>query len=174
YIPLHSFQQANPTFKADFLTARDNRRFNLLGRLAARVREAQTEAELSTIAHQLAAQYPDTNKNRTVTALNYVRERYESNPLDAQLAIMLLLITALVLLIACANVANLTLARGTSRVREIAIRTAIGAGRGTLVRQLLTESLLLAILGGLAGLAVGFAGVKFLNSIGGPAGFCTR
>lgn len=171
YVPMHSFEQAIPTAKSDFLTARDNRRFNLLGLLSPGASEAQAAAELSTIAAQIAAQYPETNKDRTVTALSYLRARYQNDPPDAQLAIALVITTGLVLLIACANVANLVLARGTARVKEIAIRMAIGAGRGTLLRQLLTESLVLAIVGGLAGLVVGYACVRFLNSIPVPSDF---
>jgi predicted permease len=171
YIPMHSFQQVIPTAKADYLTARDNRRFTLLGRLAMAAREGQAEAELSTVARQLAAQYPDTNKDRTVTALSYIRTRYENDPEDAQFALGILFIGTLVLLIACANVASLSILRSTARAQEIAIRMAIGGSRSTLVQQLLTESLLLAILGGTAGLAVGFAGVQFLNSIEVPSDF---
>jgi macrolide transport system ATP-binding/permease protein len=171
YVPLHSFQQAIPNVGADYLTKRDGRGLNLLGRLAPGVSEAQAEAELSGLARQLSVQYPATNKDRTVTAMSYLRARWENDTADARLALALLEITALVLLIACANVANLVLARGAARVKEIAIRMAIGAGRTRLVRQLLTESLLLAILGGAAGLAVGYAGVRFLDSIPVPSDF---
>jgi predicted permease len=171
YVPMNSFAQVLPNSKSDFLTSRGNRGLTLLGSLKPGASAAQAQAELSTIAHRLAAQYPDTNRDRTVTALSYLRARFENDTVDATLSLMLLAITSLVLLIACANVANLMLARGTARVKEIAIRMAIGASRGRLVRQLLTESLLLAILGGVAGLGVGYAGIRFLASTPMPSDF---
>jgi predicted permease len=171
YVPMNSFPQILPNSKGDFLTSRGSRSLTLLGSLKSGVSAAQAQAELSTIARRLAAQYPDTNRDRSVTALGYLRARFENDTVDGTLSLMLLAITSLVLLIACANVANLMLARGTARVKEIAIRMAIGAGRGRLVRQLLTESALLAILGGVAGLGVGYAGIRFLSSAPMPSDF---
>jgi macrolide transport system ATP-binding/permease protein len=171
YIPMHGRQQAVPGAGADYLTSRKNRNAALLGRLAPGASIAEAQSELRNIASGLAAQYPETNRDRTVTVLDYVRARFENNPVDATLSLTLLGITGLVLLIACANVANLLLGRGTARAKEIAIRMAIGASRAALVRQLLTESLLLAVAGGVAGIAAGYLGVQFLRSIPIPSDF---
>ncbi len=171
YIPMHAYQQAVPGAKADYLTSRKSRNVVLLGRLAPRISATEAQSELRTIARGLAAQYPETNRDRTVTVLDYVRARFENSPTDATLSLTLLGITGLVLLIACANVANLLLGRGTARAKEIAIRMAIGASRAAVVRQLLTESLLLAGAGGLAGIGLGYLGVSFLHAIPIPSDF---
>jgi predicted permease len=171
YIPMHAYQRAVPGAKADYLTSRKSRSAVLLGRLAPGVSVTQAQSELRTLAQALAAQYPETNRDRSVTVLDYVRARFENSPTDASLSLTLLGITGLVLLIACANVANLLLGRGTARAKEIAIRMAIGASRAAVVRQLLTESLLLAVAGGLAGIGLGYLGVSFLRAIPIPSDF---
>jgi predicted permease len=171
YIPMHAYQQAVPGTDADYLTTRKNRNAVLLGRLNPGVGVAEAQSELRTIARDLAAQYPATNRDRTVTVLGYLRARFEDNPTDSTLSITLLAITGLVLLIACANIANLLLGRAAARGKEIAIRMAIGASRAALVRQLLTESLVLAAVGGVTGIGAGALGVAFLRSIPIPSDF---
>ncbi|MBZ5604193.1 MAG: ABC transporter permease [Acidobacteriia bacterium] len=171
YVPMNAFPQAIPNAKPDYLAARGNRELTVFGLLKPGVKVAAARAELNTIAARLAAQYPATNKDRSLLVANYQDARYQRNSMDATFAFLLLGVTTLVLLIACANVANLVLARGAGRVKEIAIRMAVGASRMTLVRQLLTESLVLAIAGGAAGLAVAYAGVRFLNSIPVPSDY---
>jgi macrolide transport system ATP-binding/permease protein len=133
------------------------------GRLKPRVSVQQAQAELSLVATQLAHQYPKSNKGRTVGLL--AASKVKSIP-DADGALyisayVLLGFVGLVLLIACANIAGLMLARGSVRRREITLRLALGAGRGRVIRQLLTESLLLAILGGTTALFL----TAFLNKI---------
>lgn len=171
YVPMNSYPQAIPNSRADYLQARGSRPLTLYGRLKPGVTELQAQAELAIAARRLAAQYPDTNRDRTVSVLTYERARFEQDSIDATLALMLLAITGLVLIIACANVANLILGRGAARVKEIAIRMAIGGSRGQLVRQLLTESLLLALAGGALSLVVAYGGVRLFRSIPIPSDF---
>lgn len=128
---------------------RQFRIFRVVAHLKPGVSSAQMQAEMESISQHLEQQYPDTNSG---VRLN-LTPLYERLVGDVRRALWVLLATvAFVLLIACTNIANLTLARLAVRERELAIRTALGAGRGQLLRQLLTESLMLATLGGVLGL----------------------
>jgi macrolide transport system ATP-binding/permease protein len=100
YIPMHAYQQAVPDASAHYLASRQRRSAVLLGRLNPGVSVSEAQSELRTIARGLAAQHPETNRDRTVTMLDYVRARFENDPLDVTLALTLLGITGLVLLIA--------------------------------------------------------------------------
>jgi len=157
-----------PQFAADDknpLTQRDKLNVNVYGRLRSGGTAAEAQAELRGIATNLERSYPDTNRGRSVLAMSEIQARTNVDPEDATQAIILLSIAGLVLLIACANVANLLLSRARARSKEISIRLAIGAGRGRLLRQLLTESLVLAFAGGAAGILLALFSVRFLASL---------
>ena len=128
-----------------------------LGRLKPGVTLEQARSDFASIANALQAEYPDTNKGWG-TVLRPLEEAMLGSTRPQLL--MFMAMVGLVLLIACANLANMTLARGTARTRELAIRTAVGAGRGRVVRQLLAESVLLAALAGALGLVLGSVVLK--------------
>ena len=147
------------------LEARDRRNLRVKGRLKPGVSQAQAQAELTTIGADLERAYPDTNKNRRFAVRTEMQERMSQDPPDAMLLAMLGTLSLCVLFVACANVAGLLTSRAPARAREMALRLAIGAGRGRLIRQLVTESLLLAAAGAVVGLGVGYAGMLLFRQI---------
>lgn len=154
---------SNP--KRDLLEKRDNRALAVKGRLKGGVTLAQAQAELAGIAKGLEQKYPDTNRDQIVTIKTELQARIEQSPPDAQLITVLMTMSMLVLLVACANVANLLLSRSRARSREMAVRLAIGAGRTRLIRQLMTESGIIALAGGMLGIAVAYLLVVLFKQI---------
>jgi putative ABC transport system permease protein len=142
--------------------ARDARNVYAVARLKPGVSYEQARAEIAAFSRRMAETYPNINAGLSFT-LKPLRDFYVG---DVRPYLWLLLAAVgFVLLIACANVINLLLARSLAREREVAIRMALGAGRSRLMRQLLTESLLLAVVGGLVGLATGWGWIRLLRSL---------
>jgi len=149
-LPGESLEERWPTF------------VHILGRLKPGVTIPQAQAELSTLAADFQEEFPQAEKGVKIYVAPVWKVHYGVQDFLRSVLGFLMIVAAFVLLIACVNVANLLLARATSREKEIAIRGALGAGRGRLIRQLLVESLLLAAAGGAGGILLAAWGAKLL------------
>jgi predicted permease len=164
YAPLMMAQRLGAA-PENLLENREARLFSIKGRLKSGMSKERARAELTTFWKALAQQYPDANRNRTLAVRSELEDRIRQDPWDTVILAILGALAAIVLTIACANVANLMLGRGRARSREIAMRLALGVSRSRLFRQLLTESLLLAVTGLALGLGVAYGGIRFLQTI---------
>src|SRR5262249_26108368 len=165
FVPLMMSPRLVNNPKAASLEARDVRNLRVKVRLKPGVTQAAAQSELPAISADLERAYPETNRHQQYVIKTELQSRVSESPPDAMLVAMLSTLAVLVLLVACGNVAGLLTSRAPARAREMALRLAIGAGRGRLVRQLITESLLVSIVGGALGLAIGYAGLMLFRQI---------
>ena len=170
YLPMGMYEPMINDFEGAVrpLAARDNHCLILVGRLRDGLAQQAADAQLAPLASGMAKAYPAENRDQTFIVRPLARMSVSTNPsTDTQLtviAVLLLSMSAVVLLIASLNVANMMLARGSARRKEIAVRLALGGGRKRILQQLFTEGLVLAILGGVAGLLLAYWSTSLLVS----------
>ncbi len=152
----------NPLKK--FFEDRDDRELNVKARLKTDTSLAQARNELVVLARTFEREYPQLNRDRGAAVRTQFEMRTRGDDINWKFSVIFSVLAVAVLLVACTNVAGLLLSRASTRTREIAIRLSMGAGRSRLIRLLLTESLILAFLGGLGGIAVGYAGINFMQT----------
>lgn len=164
YVPTNMLPRVFPGDK-EILTNPLRRSLNMIGRLKPGVTAETAQAEIVGLAARLSANYPDSDRERSAGLLPEIDARWVQSPDTPPFIVLLLGLVALVLLVACTNVANLLLGRASVRSRELAIRMSVGAGRSRLIGQLMTESVLLAVLGGALGLLMASWAASALSSI---------
>jgi len=163
YIPLAMARVLSTNLQKNFFEDRDDRELNVKARLKPGTTLKQARNELAMLAQNLEREYPKVNRSRSAQVYTQFEARTREDD-NWKFGVIFVILALAVLLVACTNVAGLLLSRARARTREIAVRLALGAGRFRLIRLLLTESLILASLGGLAGIAIGYGVVEWFHS----------
>jgi len=170
WLPFAMYRETTSGFLLDNWDSRRALNYQLTGRLKPGITVQQASANLNTIAAALAQEYANDNRGRSVTVVPLseatINPAFRGNVMTA--GGLLMVVVGLVLLVACANVANLLLARASARRQEIAVRLSLGAGRQRLVRQLLVESVILGLLGGICGLIIALWAKSALQALRPP------
>jgi predicted permease len=163
YMPLAMARVFSTNLQKNFFEDRDDRELNVKARLKPGTTLQQARNELAVLAQNFESEYPKVNRSRGAAVYTQFETRTRED-LNWKFGVIFVILALAVLLVACTNVAGLLLSRARARKREIAIRLAIGAGRFRLIRLLLTESLILASLGGLAGIVIGNGVLQWFQS----------
>ena len=164
YIPLAMARVFSTNPRKDFFVDRDDRELTVRARLRRGTTLRDARNELAVLARGFEHEYPKINRDRGASVHTQFEMRTQDNDVNWKFGVIFTILALVVLLVACTNAAGLLLSRARTRTREIAVRLAIGAGRFRLIRLLLTESLVLAFLGGLGGIVVGYAGIEVLST----------
>jgi macrolide transport system ATP-binding/permease protein len=163
YVPLAMARVFTTNLQKNFFEDRDDRELDVKARLKSGTTLEQARNELAVLAQNLEREHPKANRGRGATVYTLLQTRTIEDD-NWKFGVIFVILALAVLLVACTNVAGLLLSRARHRTREIAVRLALGAGRFRLIRLLLTESLILASLGGAAGIAIGYGVVEWFHS----------
>src|ERR1043166_2129765 len=163
FIPLAMARLFSTSAQKNFFEDRDARELTVRARLKPGTTLQQARSELSVLARDFERAYPQLNRNRGAAIYTQFEYRTQGDSQEWKFSVIFVILALGVLLVACTNVAGVLLARAQTRTREIAVRLALGAGRSRLIRMLLTESLILACLGGLGGIAVAYGVISFFG-----------
>jgi predicted permease len=163
YMPLAMARTFSTNIEKNFFEDRDDRELNVKARLQPGTTLSQARNELAVLAKNFEHDYPNVTRSRGATVYTQFQTRTTEDD-NWKFGVIFVILAFAVLLVACTNVAGLLLSRARARAREIAVRLALGAGRVRLIRLLLTESLILAMLGGLGGITIGYGLVEWFHS----------
>lgn len=163
YMPLAMAPVFSTNPQKRFFEDRDDRGLGLRARLKAGTTLVQAQSEMALLAQSFERDYPQVSRDRSAAVRTQFEMRTRGDDINWKMSVIFAILALAVLLVACTNVAGLLLSRARTRTREIAIRLSMGAGRSRLIRLLLTESLMLSIIGGLGGVIIGYAGIYMMS-----------